>query len=39
MRGVEKQDSRTTTSEMIGAFKTNPQTRQEFLNLMGMQLI
>lgn len=39
MRGVEKQDSRTTTSEMLGAFKNNPQTRQEFLNLMSMRLI
>lgn len=39
MRGVEKQDSRTTTSEMLGAFKTNPQTRSEFLNLMGVKLL
>ena len=39
MRGVEKQDSRTTTSEMLGVFKTNPQTRQEFLNLMGVKLL
>ena len=39
MRGVEKQDSRTTTSEMIGAFKNNPQTRAEFLSLMGMDLV
>jgi GTP cyclohydrolase IA len=38
MRGVEKQDSRTTTSEMLGSFKKNPQTRQEFLNLMAMRL-
>ena len=38
MRGVEKQDSMTTTSEMLGGFKSNPQTRQEFLNLIGMNL-
>jgi len=39
MRGVEKQDSRTITSEMLGGFKTNPQTRAEFLNLVGMNLM
>ena len=38
MRGVEKQDSMTTTSEMLGGFKSNPRTRQEFLNLIGMNL-
>ncbi len=38
MRGVEKQDSRTTTSEMLGSFKNNPQTRQEFLTLMNVEL-
>ncbi len=38
MRGVEKQDSVTTTSEMLGVFKTNPQTRNEFLSLMSMKL-
>ena len=38
MRGVEKQDSLTTTSEMLGGFKSNPRTRQEFLNLIGMHL-
>ena len=39
MRGVEKQDSRTITSEMLGGFKSNPQTRAEFLNLIGMKLL
>lgn len=33
MRGVEKQNSYTTTSSMLGAFKTNPSTRSEFLSL------
>jgi GTP cyclohydrolase I len=39
MRGVEKQDSRTITSEMIGAFKNNPQTRAEFMSLMNTKLL
>lgn len=33
MRGVEKQNSYTTTSSMLGAFKSNPSTRSEFLSL------
>ena len=33
MRGVEKQQSITTTSAMLGAFRTSPQTRNEFLSL------
>ena len=33
MRGVEKQQSFTTTSAMLGAFRSNPQTRTEFLSL------
>ncbi len=33
MRGVEKQHSSTITSAMLGAFRENPQTREEFLSL------
>jgi len=33
MRGVEKQNSYTTTSSMLGVFKSNPSTRSEFLSL------
>jgi len=33
MRGVEKQHSHTTTSAMLGVFKTQLQTRNEFLSL------
>jgi GTP cyclohydrolase I len=34
MRGVEKQNSVAVTSAMLGVFRDNPQTRQEFLNLL-----
>jgi GTP cyclohydrolase I len=33
MRGVEKQNSMATTSAMLGAFRDNKQTRDEFLSL------
>ena len=33
MRGVQKQHSSTTSSMMLGAFKDNQNTRQEFLSL------
>ena len=33
MRGVEKQGSMTTTSAMLGAFRDEAQTRNEFLSL------
>lgn len=35
MRGVEKQDSATTTLEYSGLFQENPSLRQEFFNLIG----
>ena len=33
MRGVEKQHSTAVTSAMLGCFRTDPETRQEFLAL------
>ena len=33
MRGVEKQNSQTVTSAMLGAFRENKHTRDEFLSL------
>jgi GTP cyclohydrolase I len=33
MRGVEKQNSQAVTSAMLGAFRDNQQTREEFLSL------
>jgi GTP cyclohydrolase I len=33
MRGVEKQDPQTVTSAMLGVFRDNMQTREEFLSL------
>jgi GTP cyclohydrolase I len=38
MRGVEKQNSSTTTSAMRGAFKRGRETRQEFLSLVQKNL-
>jgi len=35
MRGVEKQHSGTVTSTMLGAFRSNRATRDEFLSLVG----
>jgi GTP cyclohydrolase I len=37
MRGVEKQHSSTVTSAMLGVFKTQLQTRNEFLSLVRSQ--
>lgn len=33
MRGVQKQDSRTVTSAMLGKFREDPRTRAEFMEL------
>ena len=33
MRGVEKQNSKAVTSAMLGAFRANPETRAEFMEL------
>jgi GTP cyclohydrolase I len=35
MRGVKKANSRMVTSAMCGSFKANPETRGEFLDLIG----
>jgi GTP cyclohydrolase I len=36
MRGIEKQHARTVTSAMLGAFRNQTQTREEFLALIHM---
>lgn len=33
MRGVKKHDTATTTTKLLGAFKSDPSARQEFLSL------
>ena len=38
MRGVEKQNSAATTSAMLGVFRDEVKTRQEFLTLIGRNL-
>ena len=38
MRGVEKQDSATTTSAFTGIFLSDPRTREEFMSLISTKL-
>jgi GTP cyclohydrolase I len=33
MRGVEKQNSQFVTSSVLGVFRTNPATREEFMSI------
>jgi GTP cyclohydrolase I len=33
MRGVEKQNSMFVTSSVLGVFRSNPATREEFLSI------
>ena len=37
MRGVEKQNSYATTSSMLGIFRKDSRTREEFLNIISMK--
>jgi GTP cyclohydrolase I len=37
MRGIEKQHSSAVTSAMVGEFRNNVQTREEFLSLIKRQ--
>jgi GTP cyclohydrolase IA len=39
MRGVEKHGSETITSAMLGAFRENQRTREEFLSLIGRRTV
>ena len=38
MRGVEKQNSSFVTSAVLGVFRDNPATRQEFMSILGRQM-
>jgi GTP cyclohydrolase I len=39
MRGVEKQNSLATTSAMLGTFRSDNKTREEFLHLIESHLV
>jgi len=39
MRGVQKQNSVTTTSDFTGAFLNSPKTREEFMHIIGVNLM
>lgn len=38
MRGVQKQNSVTTTSDFTGAFMNDPKTREEFMHIIGVKM-
>ena len=38
IRGVQKQNSVTTTSDFTGAFMKDPKTREEFMHIIGVNL-
>jgi GTP cyclohydrolase IA len=38
MRGIQKQNSVTTTSAFTGVFLKDPRTREEFIHLIGVEL-
>ena len=39
MRGVEKQNSYASTSHMVGVFRDDRKTREEFFNIVGMRRV